>query len=199
MTRFIDFGAKESITTGIFTALILFLHLALLMLLHFLPGVLVLFKESIVALVTGPVYVLLITKVPRRGVFTVCGFATAVTYWMFGFLTVGVVTALGGFLADNIAFSHGFRNPARNTAAYIVFSLSKAVGTYIPFYLWGNAFVESLLAMGKGNEAFIAIFTTNLSLSMGLGIVAANAVCAALGFMLGYRMLRTHFTRAGVA
>ena len=199
MNRFIDFGARESIITGIFTALILFLHLALLMLLHLLPGILVLFKESIVALLTGPVYVLLLAKVPRRGVFTVCGFATAVTYWVFGFFTVGLITALGGFLADCLAASGDFRDPARNTTAYAVFSLSKALGTYIPFYLWGSAFVESLRAMGSGSEEFLAIFTTNLSPAMGLGILSANAVFAGIGFLFGYRMLHTHFIRAGLA
>lgn len=199
MKHFIDFGAKESIAVGIFTALILFLHLSLLMILHLLPGALILFKEAFVALLTGPVYVLLLIKVPRRGVFTVCGLATALTYCLFGFFTVGALTAVGGILADYIASRRSFGAFAFNCTAYAVFSVAKAVGTYIPFYLWGDSFVESLRASGRGSPEFIEIFTTNLTLTMGLAVIAANVLCAILGFALGRRMLKKHFVRAGIA
>lgn len=190
---------RDSITLGIFTALALMLNMLLLATLHFLPGTLVLFKEAVVALVTGPVYVLMLIKVPRRGAFTANGLATAVAFMLTGFFTVSLVVAVGGILADVVAATGNFRRPWTNVAAYVVFRVAQAVGTYIPFYLWADSFVGDLAASGKVNQEFLDIFVNNLSSAMGAAILLANVVAACLGGIMGYRMLDRHFRRAGIA
>jgi energy-coupling factor transport system substrate-specific component len=196
--RIIDMDARASITLGIFTAVAVALGMVLLALLHFLPGALVLFKEAVVAVPLGPVYMLMLAKVPRRGVFLVNGAALGLLFALTGFFTVGLVAVAGGLLADAVAATRGYRSPAANAAAYAVFRLGQAVGTYIPFYLWADSFVADLAASGRMDPEFLAVFTTSLTPGMGLAVLAANAAGALLGAAFGQAMLRRHFLRAGI-
>lgn len=197
-SRLIDMDARSSITLGIFTAVALILGMALLAALHFLPGALVLFKEAVVAALLGPVYALMLAKVPRRGVYLVNGLAIGLLFALTGFFAVGVVAVLGGLLADTVAAAGDQRSPAANTAAYVIFRVGLAVGTYIPFYLWADSFVADLAASGKVSPEFLAVFTSSLTPAMGLAVLGANVVGALLGAAFGRAMLRRHFVRAGM-
>ncbi|MDR1395412.1 MAG: MptD family putative ECF transporter S component [Deltaproteobacteria bacterium] len=197
MPKIIQFGIKESLTVGIFTALALVLNFALLMVLHFLPGALLLFKESAVAFLAAPIMVLLWTKVPKSGILTVFGAACGIVYVLFGFFTVAVSAVLGGLAGDLLAGRSGYASLAKNIAGYGLFSVCKALGTYIPFYLWGGAFVRDLAARGNVSQDFIDIFVNNLKPGMGLLILAVNFILAGLGVLAGERWLRRHFRPAG--
>jgi energy-coupling factor transport system substrate-specific component len=199
MPKIIQFGIKESLTVGIFTALALVLNIILLMALHFLPGALILFKESLVAFLVAPIMVLLWTKVPKSGLLTVFGLACGFVFALFGFFTVAVTTILGGVAGDLLAGQNGYKSLVQNMLGYGLFSVSKALGTYIPFYFWGDSFVRDLAARGNVSQEFIDVFVNNLKPSMGLLILAVNFLLAVLGVMVGERWLTRHFRPAGAA
>lgn len=198
MAKLIDLDARSGITLGIFTAVAVTLGMVLLAALHFLPGSLVLFKEALVAVPLGPVYVLMLAKVPRRGAFLVNGAAIGLLFALTGFFAAGAFTLLGGLLADIIAGAGGYRSRAGNMAGYVALRLGQAVGTYLPFYLWADSFIADLAASGKVSPEFLAVFTSSLTPGMGLAVLAANVAGAVVGAAFGQSMLRRHFVRAGI-
>jgi energy-coupling factor transport system substrate-specific component len=196
--RVIRFSVRDSVTVGIFTALGLALGFAVLLALHLLPGALVLVKEALVAFLTAPVMVLLRTKVPRSGLMTVSGMACAVVFCMFGFFTVAVFSVLGGIAGDLIAGRNGYSRLWLNILGYGTFSVAKAFGTYIPFYVWGDGFVRELMARGNVSRDFIDVFVENLRPGPGIVILAVNFVMAGLEVLAGERWLGKHFRPAGL-
>lgn len=103
-----------------------------------------------VALLTGPIYLLLIAKVPKHGPLIVVGvveglllFATGM-YW--GWAVACVVL---GIAADIIAGIGRFRSKALNFTAFVVYSLSP-MGSYL--MLWANPTGYASYLVGKGAE-----------------------------------------------
>lgn len=116
-------AARDLVTVGIFTAL----YLVFMMVggAFFAPNpVLTFWMPAAVALLTGPIYLLLIAKVPKHGPLIVVGvveglllFATGM-YW--GWAVACVVL---GIAADIIAGIGRFRSKALNFTAFVVYSL----------------------------------------------------------------------------
>ncbi|HML55305.1 MAG TPA: MptD family putative ECF transporter S component [Solidesulfovibrio magneticus] len=199
MRRLLDLDARDGITLGIFNALILVVGFGVLTLLHFLPGVLVLFKEAVVAVAVGPIFLLLVERVRKPGVFTVCGVAQGFFFMLLGFFTVGFASVLGGLAADLVASRARYASPGANIAAYVVMRLFYVAGTYVPFYFWSESFIGDLVASGRVGRAFLDFLEASLDWHMGLAILAANIVGAVVGGLLGQRMVERHFRRAGIA
>lgn len=184
-----NLNSKDAINIGIFTAIIVILNMLVLSILHFLPGIFVLFKEALVAFILAPVYVLLWIKVPKRGVFTSCAIGIGLSYAVFGFFTVAIFTIIGGILSDYISNIYFFSNKNINAISYSIFSLFKTIGTYIPFYLWGNQFISEITSSNSTTETFLNFFKENLSISMGIYILIANILSSIIGVFFGYNLI----------
>jgi len=199
MRHLLDLDAKDGITIGIFNALALVVGFGMLTLLHFLPGVLVLFKEAVVAVAVGPIYLLMAERVRKTGVFAVSGVAHGFFFMLMGFFTVGIASVAGGVAADLIASRGRYASAPANVAAYVAMRLFYVAGTYVPFYFWSDSFIGDLVASGRVGRDFLDFLDSSLDWHMGLAILAANIAGAVMGAQLGQRMIARHFRRAGMA
>lgn len=113
--------ARDLVITGIFTAL----HLVFMMAGggFFAPNpVLTFLMPAGAALLTGPVYLLLIAKVPKHGPVMVLGAIEAIVIFVTGMYWLWAVALFAlGIGADLIAGAGNFRNRSLNLLSFVVF------------------------------------------------------------------------------
>lgn len=189
-------AARDLVTVGIFTALYLVFMMVGGAFFASNP-VLTFWMPASVALLTGPIYLLLIAKVPKHGPLIVVGvveglflFATGM-YW--GWAVACVVL---GIAADIIAGIGRFRSKVLNFAAFVVYSLSP-MGSYL--MLWANPTGYASYLVGKGAEqAYMDTMMSTATDWMLPAMVLATVACAIISGLLGMRLLHRQFEKAGI-
>ena len=187
-------SVKDLVTVGIFTAL--FLVFALVGGIFFAPNPVLTFYMPVgSALLCGPVYLLLLAKVPKRWAVTILGaclvwFVTGMHWAMaLGYLIAGI-------LADLTAGTGGYRSRTRNALSYLLLSLG-GTGSYLVFFADPEGWASTMLGNGT-EQSYIDTMrmtgTTGILLAMLLGTVLA----AALSAFVGGRMLKKQFEKAGI-
>lgn len=189
-------AARDLVTTGIFSALYLVFMMVGGMFFASNP-VLTFWMPAASALLTGPVYLLLVAKVPKHGPLVVLGvveglvvFATGM-YW--GWSVACVVL---GVVADVVAGVGGFRNKALNLVAFVVYSLSP-MGSYLMLWVDPSGYASYLVGKGAEQAYMDTMFSTATSWMLPAMLVATVA-CAVVSGLVGMRLLRRQFAKAGM-
>jgi energy-coupling factor transport system substrate-specific component len=187
---------KDLVTTGIFCAL--FFVFTMFGGMFTAPNpILTYFMPCTIALLTGPVYLLLVAKVPKHGPIIILGiimgllmFVTGM-YWMWS-----VFYVICGILADLIAGLQKFKNLKMNIISFIVFSLNP-MGSYM--MLWINRDSYFSYMVGKGTEQSYVDAMGSVAQDWMLPVMILSImVTALLSGLLGKTMLKKQFEKAGV-
>ena len=150
------------------------------------------------SVLAGPVFMLFLAKVPKRGalmivgvVLCILGTATGMHWGMnFGYLLFSCVAAL-------IAGAGRFKNMKLNILAYIVYSFGP-MGTYFVFFLNRDAWIKFML--GKGTQQEYVDKMTGVATSTTIVImVVGTVIVALLSGLLGARLMKKQFVKAGIA
>ena len=188
--------ARDLITVGVFTAL--FLVFMVVGSALFAPNpVLTFWMPAAAALLTGPVYLLLIAKVPKHGPLAILGVVIGAILFVTGmYWGWALASAVLGILADIIAGVGRFRAKPLNLIAFVVYSLSP-MGSYI--MLWVNPSGYTAYLTGRGTEqAYMDTMARTATAWMLPAMVLAAVVCALISGLVGLRLLRRQFERAGM-
>ena len=189
-------SVKDLVTVGIFTAL--FLVFALVGGIFFAPNPVLTFYMPVgSALLCGPVYLLLLAKVPKRWAVTILGAILCLVWFVTGMhwaMALGYLIA--GILADLTAGTGGYRSRTRTALSYLLLSLG-GTGSYLVFFADPEGWASTMLGNGT-EQSYIDTMrmtgTTGILLAMLLGTVLA----AALSAFVGGRMLKKQFEKAGI-
>lgn len=181
-------SARDLITTGVFTAL--FLVFMMIGSALFAPNPVLTFGMPAAA-------ALLIARVPKHGPLVILGavvgailFATGM-YWGWAAASVAL-----GAVADVVAGLGRFRAAPLNLAAFVIYSLSP-MGSYI--MLWADPAGYAAYLTGKGTEqAYMDTMARTATAWMLPAMTLAAVVCALISGMVGLRLLRRQFERAGM-
>lgn len=149
------------------------------------------------AIFPGPVFLLLLAKVPKRFALTIIGLIVSLLSLILGMhwgMCVGGL--LGSFLADMIAGSGGYRSKKRNTLAYIVYSFGP-MGTYIAYFINPGAWADTMLKNGTTME-YIEAMNQTAAWWVLVIMVVGTALAAWLSAAVGSRLLRKQFEKAGI-
>ena len=101
-----------------------------------------------------------------------------------------------GVVADLIAGAGRFRNKNLNLVSFLVFSLNP-MGSYLMLWIDPSGYTSYLA--GKGTEQ--AYLDTMVSTGAGWvlpGMIALTLVCALVSALVGRRLLKKQFEKAGV-
>lgn len=189
-------GARDLITTGVFIAL--FFVFTMVGGMFTAPNpVLTFLMPPVVALLTGPIYLLLMAKVPKHGPVIILGIVMGLLMFVTGMYWLwSVFYVVLGIVADIIAGIGKFRNKNLNLISFLVFSLNP-MGSYM--MLWINPAGYASYLTGKGTEQ--AYMDTMLATGAGWVLpvlVVATLVCAFISALVGRKLLRKQFEKAGV-
>ncbi|MBE6015949.1 MAG: Trep_Strep domain-containing protein [Lachnospiraceae bacterium] len=150
------------------------------------------------AVLAGPIFMLFIAKVPKHGALAIVGAVLCLLgtltgmHWgmNFGFLVCSII-------ASFIAGAREFRSKALNLIAYIVYCIGP-MGTYFVFFFNRESWVSFML--GKGTEQeYITKMSEVASGGIMVIMVLGTFAVAALSGLLGLRLMRKQFVKAGIA
>ncbi|PWJ49418.1 MptD family putative ECF transporter S component [Faecalicatena contorta] len=149
------------------------------------------------ALLPGPVFLLLLAKVPKSGALTIIGTIVAVLSLVLG-MHWGM--CLGGFiasvLADAIAGMKKFRSKKMNILAYIVYSFGPT-GTYFAYFIDPEAWAGTMLKNGT-TQGYINAMNDTASWSILVIMIVGTVLIAWLSGFVGSRLLKKQFEKAGI-
>ncbi|MGL6197907.1 MAG: MptD family putative ECF transporter S component [Lachnospiraceae bacterium] len=191
-------NAKDFILTGVLTALMWIIFMIISTVMSVLGPVTNVFYPPVVAIPNGIVMMLLLAKVPKRGVLTICGVIQAVLTLVVGMFWFGPIALIvGGIICDFLIMNRKEITTKSMIAAYAIFSGIFTFGAMGPIKFLQSAYVAATEKNDVGQE-YINGLIRMTSVPMLMVIIAAGLAGGWLGALLGQKMLRKHFVKAGL-
>ena len=187
---------KDLITVGIFTALYFVVFFGFGMLGFFGPAV---HAVGIVlgSLANGIVFALYVTRIRKPGMVFLTAIVSSLLMVLTGHAWTTLITAAVFSVLAEVVLARGhYRSARASIIAYGVFSLWVA-GPILPLYLQHDAYIANIgEQMG---EDYARAWDTLFSPAFMTGLLVVVFLASCLGGLLGQKMLRKHFVRAGIA
>lgn len=181
--------AKDFVTIGLLALLSIVLMYGVPMIFIFNYYIMVIAAPLLRALILGTVYFLLGVKVPKRWAFlifsTIFGISGIAIYFI-------VLMIAAGLLAELILSRTGYGKFKGLTGSYMIFAvMSTFAGSVVPFLFFARQNLQ-MIEMQYGAEMAQKAQIAQAPLFMA-GLLAATAVCAVVGALIGKGILKKHF------
>ena len=185
---------KDLINIGIFTA-IYFIVIFAAASIGFIP-IFIPLISVIVPLVGGIPMMLFFSKIKKFGMLTITGIIGGIFFYLIGYGWIGLLGwVLGGILSDVVLKIGGYQKFKVTVLSYACFCL----GTMgCPANLWfaGEAYWENIhTSMGDQYANTLQSLMPSWMLYVGFVLLFVGGI---LGALLGHKMLKKHFERAGI-
>lgn len=186
---------QDLINIGIYTAMTLAIFFVF-GLLTTLP-VLYPFLLFIWPAVCGIPMMLYYTKIKKFGMLTITGLICGIFFFFIGYTWVSlIIWTIGGLLGDLVLKAGEYQSFRIAMLSYAVFSLG-FIGCPAPMWLAGQAYWDNIhSSMGDQYANTLQSIMPPWMAFVGMGILFIGGICGAL---LGHKMLKKHFQRAGIA
>lgn len=149
------------------------------------------------ALLPGPVFLLLLAKVPKRWALTIIGVIVAALSLVLGMhWAMGLGGLVGSFLADVIAGTKQYRSKKMNILAYIVYSFGPT-GTYFAYFADPQAWASTMLKNGTTQD-YINTMNHTADLWVLVIMIVGTILVAWLSGFVGSKLLKKQFEKAGI-
>lgn len=191
-------NAKDFILIGILTALMWFICMLISGLMSFAGPVTNVFYPSVVPILNGTVMMILLAKIPKKGMFTISGVIQAILFLLVGaFWFIPIAVVIGSLLCDFLFMTRKEITLKSMTAAYTLYCGIYAFGAICPIKFLQSAFVG---AMEKNNiaQGYIDGLLKLTSIPMLIAVVAGGLLGGFIGAIIGQKALKKHFIKAGL-
>ena len=187
-------NGKDLINVGVFTAIYLVVVLGFAML-GFIP-VFMLTYVVLMPVFGGIVFMLFLTKVKKFGMVLLMGILFGIIMWLTGMsyyaLVIGTVTSL---IAEIILKGGQYKSAKRAVLANGVFSIW-IWSNYVPLFFFADKYWSTRQNFG---QEYIEALTKLMPLWMCPVLFVSCFVFGILGGLLGLKLLKKHFAKAGIA
>ena len=149
------------------------------------------------ALLAGPVYLLLVAKVPKPGPIFIAGLMMAIFCYVTGMhigMTLGYLA--GSALADLVARTGRYRNIKINILSYIVFCLG-GTGSYLAYFINPQAWVSRMSEKGTPQE-YLDTMAATVNRRILITMLAGTVLVALFSGFVGSQLLKKQFEKAGI-
>lgn len=187
---------KDLITVGVFSAII-FVCIALS------GGMLAMFPALTFyypvggALLAGPVYLLMVAKVPKSGPIFISGLLMAIFCFVTGMhIGMAIGYLLGGVLAELVAWTKRYRSVKMNVLSYVVYCLG-GTGTYIAYFINPEAWMNRMLEKGTTQE-YLDTMSASVNHWVLVTMLVGTVLIALLSGFVGSKLLKKQFEKAGI-
>ena len=187
-------NGKDLINVGVFTAIYLVVVLGFAML-GFIP-VFMLTYVVLMPVFGGIVFMLFLTKVKKFGMVLLMGILFGIIMWLTGMsyyaLVIGTVTSL---ITEIILKGGQYKSAKRAVLANGVFSIW-IWSNYVPLFFFADKYWSTRQSFG---QEYIEALTKLMPLWMCPVLFVSCFVFGILGGLLGLKLLKKHFAKAGIA
>lgn len=188
-------NAKDLINVGIYTAI----YLVIFFVIGMLGAIPILYplEYLLIPVLTGIPFMLFLTKVEKFGMVSIMGIILAVFWYLMGYTWIPTITYIAaGLLSDFILSLGKYKSFKVSVAGYWIFSCAM-IGCAAPMWLLTSTYMEQVRSV-MGDE-YVAGITKYMPSWMGIAGIGIILVSSVTGALLGRKMLKKHFERAGIA
>ncbi len=152
---------------------------------------------SLIALVAAPVYMMLLKKAPMHGPIFIAAMLPCLFLLLQGNIWVVAVTgAVAGILAEIVAGIGKFHDNKLNSLSYVIFS-QNLLGGFLPIWIMRDYYFADTLERGMSAdfcdklEAMTPVWVLFL-------MIMGTVIFALIGLVLGKKLFKKHFEKAGM-
>lgn len=187
---------KDLVTTGIFSALF-FIFTIIGGVFFAVNPVLTFYMPMGSALLCGPIYLLLVAKVPKRWNITILGIIMGVIWFVTGMHWAFSLGYLGmSILAEIVAGLGQYKSKKINMLSYMLMSLG-GVFTYVVFFVDPQGWAGTMLKNGT-EQSYIDAMSGAAPSWLLVVIILGTLLIAAFSAWIGSKMLKKQFEKAGI-
>ena len=188
---------KDLVNIGIFSALYMAIAMVVMIPVGIAP-ILWLLWPGIAGLFGGVFFTLLLTKVPKMGASLLLALISGILFFATGECTwVIIVTfAIAGLLAEVMRKVLGYKS-FKGIALACGFCAIGFIGSPLPMWLFQESYMKSIEEMGMGAE-YVEGLQSMISAGSFIGMLAVAFIGGLLGTLIGHKMLKKHFEKAGI-
>lgn len=188
--------AKDFITVGIFTAIILVVEFACGILGYIHPYIVASYVVMIPLAGSIPM-MLFYSKVEKFGMITMMSILIAIMMFLLGMGYLGApLIVLAGIISDLIAKSGGYKSFKKIVISHGIFCLW-VCANYIPVVVTAKSYRQGLLDEGYSAEYCDNLFRAVNSKTLAVLIVVCF-VFGCIGAFVGKSVVKKHFEKAGI-
>ncbi|MBQ8950265.1 MAG: MptD family putative ECF transporter S component [Eubacterium sp.] len=188
--------AKDFITVGIFTAIILVVEFACGILGYIHPYIVASYVVMIPLAGSIPM-MLFYSKVEKFGMITMMSILIAIMMFLLGMGYLGApLIVLAGIISDLIAKSGGYKSFKKIVISHGIFCLW-VCANYIPVVVTAKSYRQGLLDEGYSAEYCDNLFRAVNSKTLAVLIVVCF-VFGCIGAFVGKAVVKKHFEKAGI-
>lgn len=184
--------SKDLIVAGAFAALYIVVMMVATSIAGFIP-ITFLLSPLIAGIVCGTVYMLYVTKVPKRGAILILAVLVGLVFTSASWIA-GIWCVLCGMVAEALAAAGKYRSKKMFTASYYAI----ACMTVGPFWLLVLAREQYLASAARFGEEYAAALDALSPSWMILVLIGLGILGGLIGAAIGKRALKKHFEKAGV-
>lgn len=185
---------KDLIVAGAFAALYLVVMLIVVMGAGFIP-ILLLSLPLILSVVCGPIYMLYVTKVPKRGAVLILSILTGLVMLSSGMWFVMLYALLCGIVAEVLIAAGKYDSTKCFRASYCAFSCIHVGPLLGLVFAKDIVMANSLSYYGPGYVERLSALTPSWII---LVLLALAVIGGLIGGAAGSRLLKKHFVKAGI-
>ena len=188
---------KDLVNIGIFSALYMAIAMVVMIPVGIAP-ILWLLWPGIAGLFGGVFFTLLLTKVPKMGASLLLALISGILFFATGECTwVIIVTfAIAGLRAEVMRKVLGYKS-FKGIALAGGFCAIGFIGSPLPMWLFQESYMKSIEEMGMGAEQVEGL-QSMISAGSFIGMLAVAFIGGLLGTLIGHKMLKKHFEKAGI-
>ncbi len=137
------------------------------------------------------------TKIEKFGMITITGVISGIFFFLMGYGPIGLMGwALGGLFADLVLKAGGYKKFKTTAISYGVFCLG-IMGCPANLWFAGDEYWANIYSsMGSEYASSLQVFMPEWMLLAGLIMLFVGGI---IGAILGHKMLKKHFEKAGIA
>ena len=186
--------AKDLINVGIYTAIYILIFFVVGML-NAIP-VLYPFLYILIPLISGIPFMLFLTKTDKFGMVTIMSVICGVFWFLMGYTWTAIVGyVVFGIISDLVLRAGKYKSFKIDVIGYWLFSCGM-IGCQPPMWVMADTYMAGIeQSMGAQYASELARYMPSW---MGIAAIAIIFVGALLGSLLGHKMLKKHFERAGI-
>lgn len=191
-------GIKDFALMGIFSAVMFGLAMVLMFITGITPAIYI-FYPTIFALLCGPLFMLIIVKVQKFGVFFIPSAIMGILLGLMGAQTLLITSIIFGFIAEIIAKSGKYKDYKRITIAYTVLMFGFYLGDIAPIYVFTDWYIKQATGGVAGADMSYLNSLIGVAKSwLGVVSIVSCIIASLLGTVIGKRVLNKHFEKAGM-
>ena len=195
-TRQKGLSVKDLVTIGIFSALF-FIFTMIGGAFFAVNPVLTFYMPLGSALLAAPIYLLLIAKVHKRFCILILGVIMAIIWFVTGMHWAYSLSTIIMAIVSEIVTSIGqYKSKLFNSLSYMTMALG-STGSYIAFFINPNAWATTMLGNGT-EQSYIDTMMTSAHSWVLVVMIVGTLVVAGISALIGNRMLKKQFEKAGI-